>query len=54
MTLPKVAHDKYIARQEADQVVLMHAQRIREMGSTQLRFNAPQTAELTQFTAALY
>ena len=53
MTLLMVTHEMAFARKVADRIVFMHAGRIHEEGSPEALFDAPKTAELRQFLAAL-
>ncbi len=54
MTLLMVTHEMNFARKVSDRVVFMHAGRIHEMGPPAQLFEAPRTAELKQFLAALH
>ncbi|MCF6689388.1 amino acid ABC transporter ATP-binding protein [Raoultella terrigena] len=51
MTIIMVTHEMNFARKVSDRVVFMHQGRVHEVGSPDILFTQPQTAELRQFLA---
>ncbi len=51
MTIIMVTHEMNFARKVSDRVVFMHQGRVHEVGTPDILFTQPQTAELRQFLA---